>query len=209
MQEADIIFKYFPSLTKSQQKQFAALGELYREWNEKINVVSRKDIDKLYVHHVLHSLGIAKVQPFLPGTRILDVGTGGGFPGIPLAILFPETQFVLVDSIAKKITVVTNIAEALGLDNVNAQNARAEKVKGKFDFIVSRAVARMSPFYNWVEGKVKEESVHNLHNGILYLKGGDLEEEMQEAKLNYAIYELEKYFEEDFFETKKVVYVPM
>ena len=209
MQESDIIFKYFPSLTKSQQKQFAALGELYREWNEKINVVSRKDIEKLYVHHVLHSLGIAKVQPFLPGARILDVGTGGGFPGIPLAILFPETQFVLVDSIAKKITVVTNVAEALGLDNVNAQNARAEKVKGKFDFIVSRAVTRMSPFYNWVEGKVKEESVHNLHNGILYLKGGDLEEEMQESKLNYAIYELDKYFEEDFFETKKVVYVPM
>lgn len=209
MQGSDIILKYFPSLTISQQKQFTALGELYKEWNEKINVISRKDIDHLYVRHVLHSLAIAKVQPFLPGAKVLDVGTGGGFPGIPLAILFPETQFMLVDSIAKKITVVTNIAEALGMDNVNARNARAEKVKGKFDFIVSRAVTRMAPFYNWVQGKIKEESQHNLHNGILYLKGGDLEEEMKESRLNYAIYELEKFFEEDFFETKKVVYVPL
>lgn len=209
MQGAEIIFKYFPSLSKAQQKQFAALGELYASWNEKINVISRKDIDYLYTRHVLHSLGIAKVQPFQPGTKILDVGTGGGFPGIPLAILFPETKFMLVDSIGKKITVVKNVAEALGLDNVEAQPVRAEKVKGKFDFVVSRAVTRMDSFYRWVEDKVKQESQHTLHNGILYLKGGDLDEEMQEAKLNYAIYELSNYFKEDFFETKKVVYVPL
>ncbi len=209
MQGADIIFKHFPNLSKSQQQQFSALGELYKEWNEKINVISRKDIEQLYTRHVLHSLGIAKVQPFLPGAQVLDVGTGGGFPGIPLAILFPETQFLLVDSIGKKITVVKNVAEALGLDNVNAEHARAEKVKGKYDFVVSRAVTRMAPFYQWIQGKVKQESKHNLHNGILYLKGGDLDEEMQEAKLNYAIYDLKKYFEDDFFDTKKVVYVPL
>lgn len=209
MQGADIIFKYFPGLTNAQKKQFAALAELYAEWNEKINVISRKDIEQLYTRHVLHSLGIAKVQPFSPGTRVLDVGTGGGFPGIPLAILFPETQFQLVDSIGKKITVVKSVAEALGLDNVEAQHVRAEKVKGKFDFIVSRAVTRMAPFYQWVQNKVKPDSNHHLYNGILYLKGGDLTEEMEEAKLNYAVYELSKYFEEDFFETKKVVYVPL
>lgn len=209
MQEADIIFKYFPSLSQDQQNQFSALGELYSGWNEKINVISRKDIDQLYTRHVLHSLGIAKVQPFLPGTQILDVGTGGGFPGIPLAILFPETQFLLIDSIGKKITVVKNVAETLGLDNVQAQAVRAEKVKGKFDFVLSRAVTRMDSFYHWVEDKVKKDSHHTLHNGIMYLKGGDLEEEMQAAKLNYAIYELSTYFKEDFFETKKVVYVPL
>lgn len=209
MQGTDLIERYFPSLTKAQKKQFAALGGLYAEWNEKINVISRKDIDHLYTRHVLHSLGIAKVQPFEPGASVLDVGTGGGFPGIPLAILFPETQFLLVDSIGKKITVVKNIAEALGLDNVNAQHSRAEQVKGKFDFVVSRAVTRMGPFYGWVKDKVKSESKHQLYNGILYLKGGDLEEEMEEAKLNYATYELSRYFDDPFFETKKVVYVPL
>lgn len=209
MQGTDLIERYFPSLTKAQKKQFAALGGLYAEWNEKINVISRKDIDHLYTRHVLHSLGIAKVQPFEPGASVLDVGTGGGFPGIPLAILFPETQFLLVDSIGKKITVVKNVAEALGLDNVNAQHSRAEQVKGKFDFVVSRAVTRMGPFYGWVKDKVKSESKHQLYNGILYLKGGDLEEEMEEAKLNYATYELSRYFDDPFFETKKVVYVPL
>lgn len=209
MQGANIIFKYFPTLSESQKKQFISLAELYTEWNEKINVISRKDIEQLYTRHVLHSLGIAKVQPFAPGAHVLDVGTGGGFPGIPLAILFPETKFLLVDSIGKKITVVNNIIETLGLDNVEAQHARAEKVKGKFDFVVSRAVTRMAPFYQWVQHKVKTDSNHNLYNGILYLKGGDLEEELKEANLNYAVYELNKYFEEDFFETKKVVYVPL
>ena len=209
MQGAEIIFRYFPDLSASQQKQFAALGELYAEWNEKINVISRKDIEQLYTRHVLHSLGIAKVQPFLPGSKVLDVGTGGGFPGIPLAILFPKTQFMLVDSIGKKITVVKNVAEALGLDNVEAHNTRAEKVKGRFDFVVSRAVTRMATFHDWVSSKIATESKHPMYNGILYLKGGDLGEEMEEAKLNYAIYELSNYFEEPFFETKKVVYVPL
>lgn len=209
MQGTDLIERYFPFLSKAQKKQFAALGELYAEWNEKINVISRKDIDQLYTRHVLHSLGIAKVQPFEPGASILDVGTGGGFPGIPLAILFPETQFLLVDSIGKKITVVKNVAEALGLDNVNGQHSRAEQVKGKFDFVVSRAVTRMGPFYAWVKDKVKSESKHQLYNGILYLKGGDLGEEMEESKLNYATYELSRYFDDPFFETKKVVYVPL
>lgn len=209
MQGSDLIEAYFPTLTSSQKKQFAALEGLYAEWNEKINVISRKDIDQLYTRHVLHSLGIAKVQPFLPGASILDVGTGGGFPGIPLAILFPETQFLLLDAIGKKISVVKNIAQALGLGNVNAQHQRAEKASGKFDFVVSRAVTRMGPFYQWVQNKVKTESKHSLYNGILYLKGGDLEEEMEEAKINYAIYDLSNYFDDPFFETKKVVYVPL
>lgn len=209
MQGAELIFQHFPDITSAQRKQFAALGELYKEWNDKINVISRKDIEQLYSRHVLHSLGIAKVQPFLPGSRILDVGTGGGFPGIPLAILFPRSQFMLVDSIGKKITVVNNVAEALGLDNVEARHLRAEKVKGKFDFVVSRAVTRMAPFHEWVKDKVAAESKHPLYNGILYLKGGDLQEEMEEAKLNYAIYNLSNYFEDPFFETKKVVYIPL
>ncbi|WP_017732599.1 16S rRNA (guanine(527)-N(7))-methyltransferase RsmG [Nafulsella turpanensis] len=209
MQGAEVILRYFPDITTSQQKQFAALGELYAEWNEKINVISRKDIEQLYTRHILHSLGIAKVQPFLPGSKVLDVGTGGGFPGIPLAILYPQTHFTLVDSIGKKITVVKNVAEALGLDNVEAHPIRAEKVRGKFDFIVSRAVTRMAPFYEWVKTKVADESKHPLYNGILYLKGGDLQEEMEESKLNYAMYNLSQYFEDPFFETKKVVYVPL
>lgn len=209
MQGAEIIFRYFPELSIAQKKQFAALGELYAEWNGKINVISRKDIEQLYTRHVLHSLGIARVQPFLPGSKVLDVGTGGGFPGIPLAILFPKTQFTLVDSIGKKITVVKNIAEALGLDNVEAYHMRAEEVKGRFDFVVSRAVTRMASFHDWVSNKISGESKHPLYNGILYLKGGDLKEEMEEAGLNYAIYELSNYFDDPFFETKKVVYVPL
>lgn len=209
MQTAEIVFHYFPNLTDRQRTQFSKLLPLYTEWNEKINVISRKDIDNLYVNHVLHALGIAKVVAFNPGANILDVGTGGGLPGIPLAILFPESQFHLVDSIGKKITVVRNVAEALGLTNVRAEQIRAEQIKGEYDFIVSRAVTRLKEFYGWVNKKVKKESSHSLDNGILYLKGGDLEEEMAELKRPYKIFNLSDYFKEAFFETKKVVYVPL
>jgi len=204
---SDIIFKYFPNLTELQRKQFISLEALYIEWNAQINVVSRKDIEELYLRHVLHSLGIAKVLTFNPNSAVLDIGTGGGFPGIPLAILFPETYFVLVDSIGKKIKVVNEVAKGLGLTNVTGIHGRAEEVDQKFDFIVSRAVTRMKPFYQWTKGKFKKESTHKLKNGILYLKGGDLQEEMAESKLRFKIYELPTFFEESFFETKKVVYV--
>jgi len=206
---ASVIFNYFPGLTDDQRRQFEALGSLYREWNDKINVISRKDIDNLYVNHVLHSLGIAKVTSFLPGAEVLDVGTGGGFPGIPLAILFPQTSFHLVDSIGKKITVVKEVSQAIGLKNVEAEQARAELVKRKYDFIVSRAVTQMKEFYGWVNNKVKAESQHSLDNGILYLKGGDLDEEMNQLKRPYRYYDLTDYFSEEFFVTKKVVYMPM
>ena len=209
MQTAEIIFHYFPELTELQQTQIRKLQALYSEWNEKINVISRKDIDNLYINHVLHSLGIAKTATFKPGAKILDVGTGGGFPGIPLAILFPETEFHLVDSIGKKITVVKNVSEALGLKNIKAEQIRAEQIKGEYDFIVSRAVTRLKEFYGWVNKKIKKESIHSLYNGILYLKGGDLDEEMDELKKPYQIFELQDYFKEEFFETKKVVYVPL
>lgn len=209
MEHASIIKHYFPDITEVQQNQFAGLFNLYKDWNEKINVISRKDIDNLYINHVLHSLGIAKVMTFKPGASVLDVGTGGGFPGIPLAILFPETQFVLVDSIGKKITVVKAVAEALGLQNVHAEQLRAEQVKGKFDFIISRAVTRLKEFYGWINQKTKQESIHALDNGILYLKGGDLEEELAELKRLHQVYDLSDYFKEEFFETKKVVYVPL
>jgi 16S rRNA (guanine527-N7)-methyltransferase len=206
---ADIIFQYFPDLTEKQKTQFTKLFPLYQEWNEKINVVSRKDIDNLYVNHVLHSLGIAKVNTFKPGASVLDVGTGGGFPGIPLAILFPETHFHLVDSIGKKITVVNAVAEGLGLKNVKAEQIRAEQIKGEYDFIVSRAVTRLKEFYGWINKKVKKQSIHDLYNGILYLKGGDLDEELGELNRPYQLFELPDYFKEEFFETKKVVYVPL
>lgn len=209
MQNADIIFHYFPDLTARQQDQFRNLNALYSEWNDKINVISRKDIENLYINHVLHSLGIAKVTSFNPGASILDVGTGGGFPGIPLAILFPETNFHLVDSIGKKITVVKNVAEGLGLRNVHAEQIRAEQINGEYDFIVSRAVTRLKEFYGWVNKKVKKTSTHTLFNGILYLKGGDLDEELAELKKPYQLFVLPDYFSEPFFETKKVVYVPM
>ena len=209
MTRIDILQKYFPELTDTQKEQFGKLYELYKEWNEKINVISRKDIDNLYVNHVLHSLGIAKVISFKPGSSILDVGTGGGFPGIPLAILFPESQFHLVDSIGKKILVVQNVAKGVGLTNVNAEQARAEQLKGKYDFIVSRAVTRLKEFYGWVHNKAKPKSMHELYNGILYLKGGDLQEELAELKRPYQLFELSTFFDEDFFETKKVVYVPL
>jgi 16S rRNA (guanine527-N7)-methyltransferase len=207
--DASIIVHYFPHLTGVQRGQFEALNSLYRDWNEKINVISRKDIDNLYVNHVLHSLGIARVCAFLPGAEVLDVGTGGGFPGVPLAILFPETQFHLVDSIGKKITVVKEVSKSIGLTNVRAEQARSEQLKGRYDFIVSRAVTQMKVFYGWVHNKVKRESKHPLENGILYLKGGDLEEEMNQLKRPYRIYDLTDYFQEEFFQTKKVVHVPV
>jgi 16S rRNA (guanine527-N7)-methyltransferase len=207
--DISIITKYFPALTDRQKQQFIQLAPLYKEWNDKINVVSRKDIENIYVNHVLHSLGIAKVISFAPGTDILDVGTGGGFPGIPLAILFPEVNFHLVDSIGKKITVVNEVSAALSLKNVSAEQIRAEQLKGKYDFIVSRAVTRMKEFYGWVNNKTKRDSINSLDNGILYLKGGDLEEEMNELKRPYSIYHLSEYFKEEFFETKHVVYVPL
>jgi len=204
----EIIFKYFPNLTEEQQKQFSLLEELYKDWNQKINVVSRKDIEELYLRHVLHSLGIAKIQEFKAATTVLDVGTGGGFPGIPLAILFPDTHFTLVDSIGKKIKVVEEVVAGLELKNVTAVNKRVEELKEQFDFIVSRAVAAMPTFTHWVKGKIKKESVHDRRNGILYLKGGDLTEELANYKTT-EIFDLPDYFKEDFYETKKVVYLPL
>lgn len=198
----------FPHLSNTQKEQFEKLEKLYVEWNEKINVISRKDIGSLYLKHVLHSLAIAKVQKFEPGSYILDVGTGGGFPGIPLAILFPETRFYLIDVILKKITVVKAVAEALELKNVKAEQLRAENLKGDFDFIVSRAVTNMPDFYLWVKDKIKKQSKHELKNGILYLKGGDLSEEL--APFPKATeYSISDYFKDEFFETKKVVHLPL
>lgn len=205
--DSTIINRYFPDLSPTQKDQFSQLKDLYDHWNAQINVISRKDIDELYVRHVLHSLGIAKVIEFKAGTSVLDVGTGGGFPGIPLAILFPEVNFHLVDSIGKKIKVVHAIADALGLKNVTAEHKRAEQLNEKYDFIVSRAVTRLKPFYQWVKNKVKPLSFNDLPNGILYLKGGDLTEELKEAKKKTQQFELKDYFNEDFFETKKVVYL--
>jgi len=204
---SNILLKYFPNITPRQQQQFAQLPELYNFWNNQINVISRKDIDQLYERHVLHSLGIAKVIDFLPGENVLDVGTGGGFPGIPLAILFPETQFFLVDSIGKKIKVVKEVASALGLQNLKAEHLRAEQVDEKFDFVVSRAVTRLKEFYPWVNGKFNKQSKNIIPNGILYLKGGDLEEEIAESGLAVQQYHLKNYFDEEFFETKQVIYV--
>jgi len=204
----DLILKYFNNLTDEQIAQFSQLFDLYSYWNAQINVISRKDIEELYERHVLHSIGIAKVCTFKAGESVLDVGTGGGFPGIPLAILFPETQFHLVDSIGKKIKVVKEVASALGLDNVKADHLRAEQLKDKYNFVVSRAVTRLGEFYPWIQGKFKKESLNAIPNGILYLKGGDLAEEIKESKLKAELYPLSAYFEEDFFETKYVVYVP-
>jgi len=204
---SDLLIKYFPSLTEQQLRQFNQLPDLYQFWNSQINVISRKDIEMLYERHVLHSLGIAKVISFLPGEKVLDVGTGGGFPGIPLAILFPDTQFHLVDSIGKKIKVVQEIAKALGLTNVTASHQRAEEVNEKFDFIVSRAVTRLKEFYPWVKGKFNKKSKNTIPNGILYLKGGDLTAEITESGLAVKQFHLKAYFEEEFFETKQVVYI--
>jgi len=204
----ELLRKYFPELTNDQIAKFEKLEELYKDWNLKINVVSRKDIDELYLRHVLHSLGIAKIQSFNPGSRILDVGTGGGFPGIPLAIMYPESTFHLVDSIGKKIKVVDEVSEELGLENVTSFNQRVEDLNGNYDFIVSRAVAVMPTFVRWIKGKIARESKHERKNGILYLKGGDLTEELKDYR-TAKIFELSNYFEEDFFETKKVVYLPI
>ena len=203
-----LIQKYFPDLTDQQIEQFEQLKGLYKDWNLKINVVSRKDIDELYVRHVLHSLGIAKVVQFKPGAKVLDVGTGGGFPGIPLAILFPETQFHLVDSIGKKIKVVNEVTEGLGLENIKTTNGRVEEVKDTYDFIVSRAVAQMETFVGWTKGRIAKKQNHDIRNGILYLKGGDLSEELK-LYTSAAIYNLTDYFEEEFYETKKVVHLGM
>ena len=204
----DEIINQFPELTPLQKEQFARLEELYKDWNTKINVISRKDIDALYTKHVLHSLGIAKVMKFEPGASVMDVGTGGGFPGVPLAILFPETDFYLIDVIAKKIKVVQEVVAALGLKNVKAEQKRAEKVDQQFDFIVSRAVTNMPDFVKWVRGKVKKDQNHDLPNGILYLKGGDLTEEL-EVFQKVTLYNLSGYFTDEFFETKKVVHLAM
>jgi 16S rRNA (guanine527-N7)-methyltransferase len=209
MNDSTIIEKYFPRLTDKQKQQFAQLGELYATWNAQINVISRADIDNLYEKHILHSLAIAKVVDFKDFTEILDVGTGGGFPGIPLAILYPNCQFLLVDSIGKKIKVVIEIATALGLENIKAEQMRAELVEGEFDFVVSRAVTRLLPFYGWVKGKININNYNKYKNGILYLKGGDLKEELKELGKKSRVFEISEYFEGEFFETKMVVHVPM
>lgn len=205
--QMDLITKYFPDLTGDQLNKFSQLESLYLEWNSRINVISRKDMEHFYEHHVLHSLGIAKVMKFLPGSQVMDVGTGGGFPGIPLAIMFPETKFLLVDSIGKKIKVVKEVVQAAGISNVEAIQARAEDVKGKFDFVVSRAVTTLPDFLRWVENNIRKECMHPLKNGILYLKGGDLKSELTPLKKKYHVFNLGDYYEESFFETKKVVHV--
>lgn len=204
----DIIQHYFPNLSEKQKEQFSKLPELYAEWNAKINVVSRKDINELLERHVLHSLAIAKIQQFKSGASVMDVGTGGGFPGIPLAILFPETQFYLCDVIAKKIKVVNAVVESLGLNNLKAEQKRAGTFDTQFDFIISRAVTRMPDFVKWVRKNIKKKSNHELKNGILYLKGGDLTEELS-GFTTVQQFEISNFFSESFFETKKVVYLPM
>lgn len=203
----ELIQKYFPNLSDEQVEQFSKLEELYSYWNERINVISRKDMDNFYDHHVLHSLGIAKVINFKPDTKVLDVGTGGGFPGIPLAIMFPQVQFHLIDARNKKIKVVNEVIDELGLKNVKAQHIRVEDVKDQYDFVVSRAVTRMDQFYDWVRKRILKKQKNGLPNGILYLKGGDLKEEMKPIQTFHDYFELSDYFNLPFFETKKVVYV--
>ncbi len=202
----DLILKYFPDLTEKQIEQFSKVGDLYKEWNDQINVVSRKDIDEIYTNHILHSLAIAKVMEFADGSSVLDVGTGGGLPGIPLAILFPNVQFHLVDSIGKKIKVVKGVADGLGLTNVKAEQKRAEELTDKYDFVVSRAVTAMPRFAEWNRGKFKKEVINPFPNGLLYLKGGDLTEELAGFP-NAVLFDIQNFFDEDFFETKKVVYL--
>lgn len=207
--DTDIIYQYFPDLTERQRKQFELLGEVYREWNDKINVISRKDIDNLYLHHVLHSMAIAKFVTFKPDKLVLDVGTGGGFPGIPLAILFPETSFHLIDSINKKLTVVQAAVAALGLENVTTAHIRAEDVTERYDFILTRAVAPLATIFGWVNGKLRRHSKHPINNGIIALKGGDLTEELKPFKGKAQQIPLSQYFKEDFFEHKCIVYLPV
>lgn len=204
----ELILKYFPNLTETQIQQFEALEDLYKDWNSKINVISRKDIDELYLRHVLHSLGIAKIINFTAGSSILDVGTGGGFPGVPLAILFPECQFHLVDSINKKLKVINAVCEAIDLTNVKTTHSRVEAIDETFDFIVSRAVTTMPEFTTWVKGKISRQQNNDLKNGILYLKGGDLTEELKQYA-SVKAFLLTDYFEEPFFETKKVIHLPL
>jgi len=206
MDSANITFENFPFLSNQQKGRIKALQDLYFSWNEKVNLISRKDIEHLYTRHVLHSLGIVKIITFKPGTRILDVGTGGGFPGIPLAIMFPDANFLLIDSTRKKIEAVAEIAKSLDLANVTTDWIRAEEMKGTFDFVVARAVTQLPLFLKWVEGKVSSKSFNDLPNGVLYLKGGDLKEELAEIKLKYRVFELSQYFEDPFFEEKKVVW---
>ncbi len=209
MAGVELIYKYFPQLTERQKEQFAALLPLYQDWNAKINVISRKDMDNFYEHHVLHSLAIAKVQPFKTMAEVLDVGTGGGFPGIPLAIMFPDAKFYLVDSIGKKIKVVQDVAQQLQLQNVRADQIRAEQVQGDFDFIVSRAVTDLSQFSQWVRGKVSDIQYHHLRNGILYLKGGDLDAELAPFKKKVRTWDISDFFAEEYFQTKKVIHLPI
>jgi 16S rRNA (guanine527-N7)-methyltransferase len=205
----EIVLKYFPDITPQQKEHFAALQGLYSEWNEKINVISRKDIEQLYERHVVHSLAIYKFLPFQPGSKILDIGTGGGFPGIPLAIMMPDVQFHLTDSIGKKIKVVQEVADALGLKNVKAEHIRSEQVKSKYDFVVSRAVAELKMLLAWSNGKVLKDNKNALPNGLICLKGGDLKDELKEVKREKEVYGLSDYFSEEFFETKKLVYVSL
>ncbi|NWJ51504.1 MAG: 16S rRNA (guanine(527)-N(7))-methyltransferase RsmG [Bacteroidetes bacterium] len=203
----DNLLKYFPNLSSRQQEQFAALPDLYAAWNAQINVISRKDIEHLLERHILHSLAIAKIITFVNGTKIMDVGTGGGFPGIPLAILFPEVEFLLVDSIGKKIKVVNEVATAIGLENVKGVHVRAEQIDEQFDFIVSRAVTALPEFMGWIAGKIKKRGINELENGVLYLKGGDLDAELIPLKQYWKVYNLKEIFDEPFFETKKVVHI--
>lgn len=205
----DILLKYFPNLTEMQKQQFAALYDLYVDWNSKINVISRKDIQNLYTHHVLHSLAIAKVVNFRSGSRILDVGTGGGFPGVPLAIFFPECHFMLVDSIGKKVRVATEVSNAIGLKNIEFKHCRAEEEKGKYDFVVSRAVMPLGDLIKIIRKNISTEQRNSLPNGIICLKGGELEGEVHPFKKYAEIDDLKSFFNEEFFDTKKIVYVPL
>lgn len=205
----DTIIKYFPELTERQKEQFAALLPLYEDWNAKINVISRKDMEHFYEHHVLHSLAIAKVIQFKPMSEVLDVGTGGGFPGVPLAIMFPQVRFMLVDSIGKKIKVVNSVIDNLGLQNAKAQQIRVEQLEGEYDFIVSRAVTTLPEFVSWVKKKVSKTQYHKMRNGILYLKGGDLADELFPFRQKVRMWEINSFFEEEYFQTKKVIYLPM
>lgn len=205
----DLILKYFPDITERQKEQFAALPALYEDWNSKINVISRKDMENFVEHHVLHSLAIAKVMPFKTMADILDVGTGGGFPGVPLAIMFPDANFHLIDSIGKKIKVVSSVVESLGLTNVKAEQIRAEQLRGEYDFIVSRAVTDLSQFVGWVKGRISKTQYHPLHNGILYLKGGDLTEELAPFGKRPHLYPISQFYSEEFFDTKLVIHLPM
>ena len=205
----DIILKYFPNLTERQREQFAALLPLYEEWNAQINVISRKDMEHFYEHHVLHSLAIAKVMEFASMTEVLDVGTGGGFPGVPLAIMFPDARFTLIDSIGKKIKVVNDVIDRLGLTNSKAMQIRAEQLDGEYDFVVSRAVTTLGEFVPWVKKKISKSQYNKLHNGILYLKGGDLTNELFTFRHKVKTWDISEWFEEEFFETKKVIYLPL